>query len=225
MTLKMEIKNQYDLLDQETHLEMNTDDCSCTTKDNQEVFAPVWNSTGWDRNLSRVCHTRKPIRSASKPGGKRTALKTTVRSSKLIYRPSSIISPIVSDSHQNKVMRDTTTQAIERPYKVGYFLPLKLEGRPAQFLIDIRCATNLLSKKIFDQLPMRMKELLEKSQSHGLLADRTQLPLSRVIRQPFCVRDLKAEEAFVVSWISEGAILGMPFLVIHDWTLSGPHRK
>lgn len=88
-----------------------------------------------------------------------------------------------------------------------------------QFLIHIGCTTNLLSKKVFDKLPGRVRELLEESNSHGLLADGIQLNFYSMINLPFWVRYAKAGEASVLSHISKDAILGMPFLVAHYCTM------
>lgn len=57
-----------------------------------------------------------------------------------------------------------------------------------------------------------MKGLLDKSLSHGLLDDGTQSPFYGIIGLPIQVKDNKAEEAFLVSRISEDSILGMSFL-------------
>ena len=82
------------------------------------------------------------------------------------------------------VAGDTVAQVLERPYTTSYFLPGKLEGRPVQFLIDTGCTTNLLSKHVFDRLPERIKSGLEESDSHGVMADGTQLPFYGVLRLP-----------------------------------------
>lgn len=58
---------------------------------------------------------------------------------------------------------------------------------------------------------MQTKELLEESQSHGLLAFPTQLPFYRVI-----TRNVKVEEVFVMSRNSEDTILCMPFMMTHN---------
>ena len=118
-------------------------------------------------------------------------------------------------SHR-EMAEDTMVQALERPYTTSYFLPGKLEGRPVQFLVDTGCTTNLLSKHVFDRLPERVKSSLEESDSHGIMADGTQLPFYGVLRLPFRVREVKTGGVFVVSHINEDAILGMPFLVTHN---------
>lgn len=69
--------------------------------------------------------------------------------------------------------------------------------------------TTLLRQMAFDQLPDIIKGLLEDSQSHGLLADGTQLPFYGSIRLTIQLIDIKANEVFVVSQLSEDAVLGM----------------
>ena len=41
-------------------------------------------------------------------------------------------------------------QVYDRPYRASYFIPGKVEGRSAQFLLDTGCTTNLLAKHVFD---------------------------------------------------------------------------
>ena len=57
---------------------------------------------------------------------------------------------------------------------------------------------------------------LEESDSHGIMANGTQLPFYDVLRLPHRVRNVKAEEVFVVSRINKDAILSMLFLVTHN---------
>ena len=80
---------------------------------------------------------------------------------------------------------EAAVQALERPYTTSYFLPGKLEGKPVQFLVDTGCTTNLLSKHVLNRLPERVRSELEESDSHGVMADGTQLPFYGVIRLPF----------------------------------------
>ena len=124
-----------------------------------------------------------------------------------------------AEKSQMEGSKEAAVQALERPYTTSYFLPGKLEGRPVQFLVDTGCTTNLLSKHVFDRLPERVRNELEESDSHGVMADGTQLPFYGVIRLSFRVRDVKTEEVFVVSRINEDAILGMPFLVTHNCSM------
>ena len=44
-------------------------------------------------------------------------------------------------------------QIFDRPHQASYFIPGRVEGRPAQFLLDTGCTTNLLAKHLFDRLP------------------------------------------------------------------------
>ena len=79
-------------------------------------------------------------------------------------------------------------------------------------LIDMGCNTNLISKRIFDQLPRHLQDQRMVCDTHGQMADDTRLPFYGVVKMPIKIRDVKLEEIFVISLISEDAILGMPFL-------------
>ena len=85
-----------------------------------------------------------------------------------------------------------------------------------QFLVDTGCTTNLLFTHVLDRLPERVKSGLEENDSHGIMVNETQLQFHGVLRLPLQVRDVKAEEVFVVSHINDDAILGTPFLVAHN---------
>jgi len=39
-----------------------------------------------------------------------------------------------------------------QPHGNSYFLPGKIAGKPANFLLDSGCTTNLLSRQFFDTL-------------------------------------------------------------------------
>ena len=112
-----------------------------------------------------------------------------------------------------------TTQPSERPHGPSYFLPGKVEGRPALFLIDTGCTTNLLGKHIFDRLPERVRSQLVECDHHGTMADGTRLPFYGVIQLNLRVKEMVIEEKLVVSRINEDVILGMPFLATHRCTI------
>ena len=99
-----------------------------------------------------------------------------------------------------------TTQLLEKPVRSSYLLPGKIEGKPVQLLLDTGCNTNLLSKHTFDRLPERVKKTLEKCDSHGLMADGSKLPFYGTLRVPGRVQDIKIEETYVVSCISEDIV-------------------
>lgn len=81
-----------------------------------------------------------------------------------------------------------------------------------QFLVVTSCNTNLISTHLLDRLPGKVKEGLEKNVTQGLMADEMQLSFNDILRLQFRLRELKIEETFVVSILSEGAILGFPLL-------------
>ena len=92
-------------------------------------------------------------------------------------------------------------------------------GRPIQFFLDTGCTMNLLNKQVFDRLPGAVRDHLEESDSHGLLNDGTRLPFYGMIRLTIRLKDVRTKEVFVVSRLSENAILGMPFFVTHQCSL------
>ena len=51
---------------------------------------------------------------------------------------------------------------LERPHRSSYFLPGKLKRQPVHFLIDTGCNTKLLSKRVFDHLPERVRNSIER---------------------------------------------------------------
>ena len=104
-------------------------------------------------------------------------------------------------------------QVFDRPHQASYFIPGRVEGRPAQFLLDTGCTTNLLGKHVFDRLPERVRTQREEYAKHGLLADGTRLPFYGIIKLDIRLRQVKTQETFIISQINEDAILGMPFLV------------
>ena len=54
-----------------------------------------------------------------------------------------------------------------------------------------------------------------KCDTHGEMADGTRLSFYEVLQLPIQLREVKIEETFVISQLSEDAILGMPFLAAH----------
>jgi len=101
-----------------------------------------------------------------------------------------------------------------QPYESSYSLPGKLTGKPATFLLDTGCTTNLLS--LFDTLSAKDRANLEPYEGqHGLLADGSCIPFYGVIELIGRVRDQVTSETFIVSQLKEDAILSMPFLKRH----------
>ncbi|XP_067949417.1 uncharacterized protein [Watersipora subatra] len=64
-------------------------------------------------------------------------------------------------------------------------------------------------------MPERIKAQLEENDRYGLMADGSKLQFYGLIRLTGRVRDVPIEENFIVSQISEDAILGVPFLISH----------
>jgi len=103
-----------------------------------------------------------------------------------------------------------------QPHGSSYFLPGKLAGKPANFLLDSGCTTNLLSRQFFDTLSAKVKDRLAPYEGdHGTLADGSCIPFYGIIELTGYVRNQAIQETFIVGQLNEDAILGMPFLQRH----------
>ena len=108
----------------------------------------------------------------------------------------------------------------ERPHKPSYFLSGELEGRVVRFLLDTGCNTNMISKRIFDTLPVEVRRCMTMRDEHGLLADGSKLPFHGQITLSGRVDRVRFRETFVVGDVSEDAILGMAFLTTHQCSIN-----
>jgi len=133
--------------------------------------------------------------------------------------------PVVSKTTQRRPAVRTqvvsspemTRSRSAQPYGSSYFLPRKISGKAATFLLDTGCTTNLLSRRLFDTLGARERASLEPYEGvHGTLADGSCIPFYGVISLPGRVRDQTIHETFIVSQLKEDAILGMSFLEKHQ---------
>jgi len=103
-----------------------------------------------------------------------------------------------------------------QPHGNSYFLPGKVAGRDVTFLLETGCATNLLSRRVFNTLPLKeRKELAPYTGEPGTLADGSSIPFDGVIELTERIRDQAIQETFVISPLEKDAILGMPFLKRH----------
>jgi len=100
-----------------------------------------------------------------------------------------------------------------QPHGNSYFLPAKIAGKPAIFLLNSGCTTNLISRQLFDTLSAKVRNELEPYDGeYGTLADGSCIPFYGIIELTGRVRDQAIQETFIVSQLKEDAILGMPFL-------------
>jgi len=113
--------------------------------------------------------------------------------SKTTQRRPAVRTQVVSPPETN---RSRSTQ----PYGSSYFLPEKLSGKAATFLLDTGCTTNLLSRRLFDTLGAREQASLEPYEgAHGTLVDGSCIPFYGIISLPGRVRDRAIHEMFIVS--------------------------
>ena len=71
-----------------------------------------------------------------------------------------------------KPTEEVRIYTLEKVCKASYFLPGKVEGHLAQFLLDTGCTTNLLSKQVFNKLPNQIQMCLEDN-PYGIIAEST----------------------------------------------------
>jgi len=107
-------------------------------------------------------------------------------------------------------------QVRTQPHGNSYFLPGKIAGKPATFLLYSGCTTNLISRRFFDTLSTTVRNELEPYDGeYGTLADGSCIPFYGILELTGRVRDQAIRETFVVGQLKEDAILGMPFLKRH----------
>ena len=103
-----------------------------------------------------------------------------------------------------------------QPHGSSFFLPGHIAGKPAHFLLDSGCTTNILSRQFFDTLDVAIKKRLAPYEGGpGTLADGSCIPFCGIIELAGRVRDQNIQETFIVGQLNEDAILGMPFLQRH----------
>ena len=113
-----------------------------------------------------------------------------------------------------------TATAWEIDYRPAcLFIPGKMEGRQLCFLIDSGCSHSLLSKTVFDKLPARIRECLIPQEMAARMADKSGLPLYGRLVVRGKLSNVSFTEEFLVSKISDEAILDMSFMQNRDCTL------
>jgi len=81
-------------------------------------------------------------------------------------------------------------QVRTQPHGNSYFLPGKVAGKAATFLLDSCCTTNLLSRQLFETLSAKVKSDLEPYDGeYGTLADGSCISFYGIIELTGCVRD------------------------------------
>ena len=139
-----------------------------------------------------VTDATAPEQEAASPGGapRNHQPATTSQRAKRPTRPAR--KKVDSKNEQPRTPEAEQAQQIyDRPHQPSYFIPGKVEGRPAQFLLDTGCTTNLLGKHVFDRLPETIRSQKKEYTKHGLLADGTRLPFYGIIELNVRLRTVK----------------------------------
>jgi len=101
---------------------------------------------------------------------------------------------------QEVSLSETDRPRSTQPYGSCYFLPGKISGKAATFLVDTGCTTNLLSRRLFDTLGAGERASLKPHEgTHGTLADGSCIPFYGIITLPRRVCDQAIHETFIVS--------------------------
>jgi len=62
--------------------------------------------------------------------------------------------------------------------RINYFLPGKIAGKAATFLLDTKCTTNLLSRRLFDIFSAKDKAYHDE---HGMSANDSFIPIYGIV--------------------------------------------
>jgi len=114
-----------------------------------------------------------------------------------------LLTPPLEGPHLQRPRKPPKKGAVPRVAKTGhteevrvqlhgdsYFLPEKITGRDVTFLLDSGCTTNLLSRRVFNTLPLQeRRELAPYTGEPGTLADGSSIPFDGVIELTGQVRD------------------------------------
>ena len=92
-----------------------------------------------------------------------------------------------------------TMHQLAQPHQLSFSLPGRVGGVPVQVLVDTGCTTNLLSKRVFDQLLRNTQAGKEEYAAHGIMANGARLAFSGLLRTELRVRQHHGKETFVVG--------------------------
>jgi len=130
--------------------------------------------------------------------------------------------PQLVRGHHNSPIPGPVTREVQpcqvrvQPHGSSFFLPGHIAGKPAHFLLDSGCTTNILSRQFFDTISVVIKKRLAPYEGgHGILAEGSCIPFCGIIELAGRVRDQNIQETFIIGQLNEDAILGMPFLQRH----------
>jgi len=145
------------------------------------------------------------------------ARETTQTPQGMLFHPPQLVNSRRQPQTPRPMVREVQPRQVQtQPHGSSYFLPGKIAGKPANFLLDSGCTTNLLSRQFFDTLSAKVSSGLEPYEGdHGTLADGSCIPFYGIIELAGRIHDQTIQEMFIVGQLNEEAILGMPFLQRH----------
>jgi len=133
------------------------------------------------------------------------------------YPPPQLVHGCHNSPISGSATREVQLQQVrEQPHGSSFFLPGHIAGKPAHFLLDSGCTTNILSHQFFDTLGVAIKRRLAPyEEGHGTLTDGSSIPFCGIIELAERVRDWNMQETFIIGQLNEDAVLEMPFLQRH----------
>jgi hypothetical protein len=100
------------------------------------------------------------------------------------------------------------------------FIPGRIGGKQVDFLVDTGCSHSLLSKTVFDRLPVHVRNTLQTCENTASLADGGSMVIYGRIKVSGRLRNVEFHDEFLVCKIADDAILGMSFLRKQECTLA-----
>jgi len=194
------------------------------TKWRPPFWAPPSNLTEWPPTRQVDSSRHSPPVFSVPPGDGVDNLWTTETVREATRRPRGVLlhpPQLVHGRHNSPipgpVIREVQPRQVRmQPHGSSYFLLGNIAGKPAHFLLDSGCTTNILSRQFFDTLSVAIKKRLAPSEGdHVTLADGLCIPFYGIIKMTGRVRDQIIQETFIIGQLNEDAILGMPLLQRH----------
>ena len=100
-------------------------------------------------------------------------------------------------------------------YICNLFVSGRVAGKSLSFLVDTGCTHNILSRTVLDYLPAQTSQQMVYGGTVVAMADGSSLHIYGIIGLSGSLRNVPCEARFLVSRISDNAILGMESLSRH----------
>jgi len=187
-------------------------------------WAPLSNLTEWPptRHVGSSSHSSPVFSGLLRNGCDKPWIAETMREATRTPRGVPLHPPQLVHGHHHSPTPGPATREVQprqvrmQTHGSSYFLLGTITGKPAHFLLDSGCTTNILSRQLFDTLSVTIRKGLAPYEGdHGTLADGLCISFYGIIELTGRIREQTIQETFIVRQLNEDAILGMPFLQRH----------